>query len=52
MEIYIIRHADALPLGEGGSTTDADRPLSPTGKTQARRWPPACSSMACCSATS
>lgn len=36
MEVYIIRHADALPLGEGGTTTDADRPLSPAGKSQAR----------------
>lgn len=36
MEVYIIRHADALPLGEGGTTTDADRPLSPTGKAQTR----------------
>lgn len=36
MEIYIIRHADALPLGEGGSSRDEERPLSETGKTQSR----------------
>jgi phosphohistidine phosphatase len=36
MDLYIIRHADALPLGEQGITEDADRPLSPTGFRQAR----------------
>jgi phosphohistidine phosphatase len=37
MELYLIRHADALALGEGGITEDADRPLSPSGIEQARR---------------
>jgi phosphohistidine phosphatase len=35
MDIYIIRHADALPLGAGGIQCDEDRPLSETGKKQA-----------------
>jgi phosphohistidine phosphatase len=36
MNIYVIRHADALALGERGITQDADRPLSEDGETQAR----------------
>jgi len=36
MELYVIRHADALPLGEGGVMEDAQRPLSDSGKAQAR----------------
>ncbi len=36
MEIYVIRHADALALGERGITNDEDRPLSERGETQAR----------------
>lgn len=37
MDIYLIRHADALALGEGGTTDDADRPLSDEGRDQAKR---------------
>src|SRR5262245_7909854 len=36
MDLYLIRHADAVPLGEGGITEDADRPLSEAGDKQAR----------------
>lgn len=36
MDLYIIRHADAVPLGEGGISEDADRPLTETGKGHAR----------------
>jgi phosphohistidine phosphatase len=36
MDLYVIRHADALALGEGGITEDADRPLSEVGEAQAR----------------
>src|SRR5688500_3163060 len=36
MELYLIRHADALALGERGITDDADRPLSEVGEKQAR----------------
>lgn len=36
MDLYLIRHTDALPLEESGSASDADRPLSPTGEAQAR----------------
>jgi phosphohistidine phosphatase len=36
VELYLIRHADAAPLGEGGITVDADRPLTAEGQTQAR----------------
>jgi phosphohistidine phosphatase len=35
VDIYIIRHADALPLGANGIQSDEDRPLSETGKKQA-----------------
>ncbi len=31
MNLYIVRHAEAVPLGSGGATTDADRPLTPEG---------------------
>jgi phosphohistidine phosphatase len=34
MDLYLIRHADALPLGEQGVTTDGDRPLSDKGERQ------------------
>jgi phosphohistidine phosphatase len=37
VDLYLIRHADALPLGEGGTTDDADRPLSDEGRQQAQR---------------
>lgn len=36
MELFLIRHADALPLGEGGTTDDEQRPLSAEGKKQAQ----------------
>lgn len=36
MDLYLIRHADALALGTGGITDDAERPLSEEGKAQAR----------------
>ncbi len=35
MELYIIRHAEALALGERGVTADEDRPLSEGGERQA-----------------
>ncbi|HTU88859.1 MAG TPA: phosphohistidine phosphatase SixA [Gemmataceae bacterium] len=34
MELYIIRHADAQPLGEGDVERDEDRPLTAKGHTQ------------------
>jgi phosphohistidine phosphatase len=37
MDLYIIRHADALPLGVNGITADEERPLSKTGEAQARQ---------------
>ena len=36
MELYLIRHADALALGERGITDDAERPLSEQGENQCR----------------
>ncbi len=36
MELYLIRHADARPLGEGGINDDAERPLTDRGEAQAR----------------
>jgi phosphohistidine phosphatase len=35
MDLYLIRHAEAAPLGEGGITDDADRPLTEKGHEQA-----------------
>jgi phosphohistidine phosphatase len=35
MDLYLIRHADALALGERGITEDSDRPLSTEGEQQA-----------------
>jgi phosphohistidine phosphatase len=35
VDIYLIRHADALQLGERGITQDSDRPLSERGLAQA-----------------
>ena len=35
MELYLIRHADALPLGEQEITEDDHRPLSELGEQQA-----------------
>jgi phosphohistidine phosphatase len=36
MDIYLIRHAEALALGERGITEDADRRLSEQGEMQAQ----------------
>src|ERR1043166_8620613 len=35
VELYLIRHAHALALGERGITNDEDRPLSEEGEAQA-----------------
>jgi phosphohistidine phosphatase len=35
MELYVIRHAEAVPLGEQGITADEERPLTPAGERQA-----------------
>src|SRR5262249_41718023 len=35
LDLYLIRHAEALALGERGITDDADRPLSERGEGQA-----------------
>ena len=35
MELYLIRHAEALALGERGITSDEERPLSQKGESQA-----------------
>ncbi|HYT87755.1 MAG TPA: phosphohistidine phosphatase SixA [Gemmataceae bacterium] len=35
MDVYLIRHADALALGERGITEDENRPLSEKGEKQA-----------------
>jgi phosphohistidine phosphatase len=37
VDIYLIRHADAVPLGEQGITEDADRPLTEAGENEARK---------------
>jgi phosphohistidine phosphatase len=37
MDIYLIRHAKAAVLGEQGIDTDAERPLTASGETQARQ---------------
>src|SRR5579883_817378 len=36
MDLYLIRHADALPLGVQGFTEDGARPLSDEGRAQAK----------------
>jgi phosphohistidine phosphatase len=36
MQLYLIRHADAIPLGDNGVTQDSDRPLTPEGRDQCR----------------
>lgn len=36
MNICLIRHADAVPLGEGGMEEDANRPLTEKGLTQCK----------------
>jgi phosphohistidine phosphatase len=40
VDLYLIRHADAAPLGEGGITRDEDRPLTKKGEEQAKRLAP------------
>jgi phosphohistidine phosphatase len=35
MHLYLIRHADAVPLGEQGIQHDEQRPLTPKGEAQA-----------------
>jgi phosphohistidine phosphatase len=37
VDLYIIRHADALALGENGVSTDEERPLSEKGQRQAKQ---------------
>lgn len=37
MDLYLIRHADAVALGENGITEDPARPLSEAGDVQSRR---------------
>ncbi len=37
MEIYVIRHADAVPQGEQGIVHDEDRPLTDVGRAQAQQ---------------
>jgi phosphohistidine phosphatase len=37
MDLYVIRHAEAYPIGEAGAETDEARPLTPAGEEQARR---------------
>jgi phosphohistidine phosphatase len=37
VELYLIRHADAAPLGEGGIVDDEARPLTPKGEEQGRQ---------------
>jgi phosphohistidine phosphatase len=36
VDLYFIRHADAIPLGEGGINNDEDRPLTDEGRAQSR----------------
>lgn len=36
MDLYVIRHADAMPIGERGISSDEERPLSPEGEAQCR----------------
>ncbi|MSU80589.1 MAG: phosphohistidine phosphatase SixA [Gemmataceae bacterium] len=36
MELFLIRHAEAIELGEQGVTCDDDRPLTPKGEQQAQ----------------
>lgn len=37
MDLYLVRHADALPQGANGIATDEERPLSDEGREQAMR---------------
>jgi phosphohistidine phosphatase len=36
MDLYLIRHAEAVPLGEQGITSDEERPLTEPGQQTAR----------------
>ena len=36
MELYLIRHAEAVPRGKNDNVADEDRPLTPNGESQAR----------------
>lgn len=36
MHLFLIRHAEAVPLGANGITRDEDRPLTDNGRQQAR----------------
>jgi phosphohistidine phosphatase len=36
MDLYVIRHAEAVPLGEGGVIEDAARPLTAAGEEQVK----------------
>jgi phosphohistidine phosphatase len=36
VELYLIRHAEALPVGEDGIVGDEERPLSEAGRAQCR----------------
>lgn len=36
MDLYLIRHADAVPLGEQGIEEDAERPLTEKGEAQVK----------------
>jgi phosphohistidine phosphatase len=36
VDLYLIRHADAVSLGEGGVASDEERPLSGKGQNQAK----------------
>jgi len=37
VDLFLIRHADAVPMGEGGITADESRPLTKKGEEQASR---------------
>jgi phosphohistidine phosphatase len=37
MDLYLIRHADAVPLGENKVNEDAERPLTDLGREQSRQ---------------
>jgi phosphohistidine phosphatase len=37
LQLYLVRHAEAVALGEDGATDDAERSLTPLGEEQAKR---------------
>ena len=41
LDLYIIRHAEAVPSGQGDVNADEDRPLTEQGQAQARALAPA-----------